>query len=181
MRCFSQAGCYLVGRAQAGEAPYTVAAWRPWSLPHAWDASAFSVACAFDCFAHVNNTVPCLPGTALFTVQNYFTSNRNEVRWEHLKSHKSAFFWVWVCPNGVRSSSALSRACRHIWGPPFPPLPSGCRMRPSLAWYLTYSSSRPHRSTFSLKFADSFNRSFVCLFLHLLIAKGFMRQHFSFS
>ena len=52
-------------------------------------------------------------------------------------------------------------------------------MRPSLAWYLTYSS-RPGGSTFSLKFADSFNRSFVCLFLHLLIAKGFMRQHFFF-
>ena len=33
---------------------------------------------------------------------------------------------------------------------------------------------------FHFKFADSFNHSFVCLFPHLLIAKGFMRQHFFF-
>ena len=50
---------------------------------------------------------------------------------------------------GVGASSALRLASRQIWGPPFPLLPSGCRMRPSLAWYLTFSS-RPGGSTFSL-------------------------------
>ena len=81
MRYFSQVLLPVLPKGQSSSRGGPLKWWRPWSLPRAWDVSAFSVACAFDCFAELNDTVPYL-FLALPYLHFRITSHQIERKWD---------------------------------------------------------------------------------------------------